>query len=212
MTWTQHIRVLYQAFFLSVFLWMLSLLANGDLGDLPFSSFHYFDPLSALGVTVGTGSLPGFLIWGVVLLALTLVFGRFFLRLDVPVGNFATAHELAVFRAHPAGKPDCQSLSPLLRPQDLHSGGHFGPRVVRVFTVRPARPFVINRPGTCLWGVARSTRRTPGSRWMAGNGPCGGHSGCESLHPPLLLPGVMPVRRASRCVCPILPVSHLPPG
>ena len=72
MSWTRAIRILYQATFLALFLWLLSSLASGDPRDLPYSAFHHADPLSAIGLVLGTGTLPGALIWSGALIALTL--------------------------------------------------------------------------------------------------------------------------------------------
>ena len=87
MSWTRAIRILYQATFLALFLWLLSSLASGDPRDLPYSAFHHADPLSATGVVLGTGTLPGALIWSVALIALTLVFGRVFCGWICPLGT-----------------------------------------------------------------------------------------------------------------------------
>jgi MauM/NapG family ferredoxin protein len=87
MSWTQRIRVLYQGTFLVLFLWLLGRLAAGDIRNLPFSAFHHLDPLSAVGVTMAAGTLPGALVWALALVALTLVLGRVFCGWVCPIGT-----------------------------------------------------------------------------------------------------------------------------
>ncbi len=87
MKWTIRIRVLYQAFFLLAFLWLLGRLAAGDARAFPFSVFHHADPLSAVGVTFASGTLPGALAWAVALIAITLLFGRVFCGWVCPLGT-----------------------------------------------------------------------------------------------------------------------------
>jgi len=87
MIWARRIRILYQGFFLVLFLWMLQRLAAGDGRDLPFAAFFHADPLAALGVTLASGTLPGALIWFLVLVAATLVFGRVFCGWICPLGT-----------------------------------------------------------------------------------------------------------------------------
>ncbi|MFH1177647.1 MAG: 4Fe-4S binding protein [Acidobacteriota bacterium] len=83
----RRIRILYQAFFLVLFSWLLARLAAGDLRDLPFSAFFHANPLAAIGVTMAAGTLPGALIWFLVLIALTLLFGRVFCGWICPLGT-----------------------------------------------------------------------------------------------------------------------------
>ncbi len=87
MTWTRRIRILYQTVFLALFLFLLARLASGDLHDLPFTVFHHADPLSAVGVVLTSGTLPGALVWAVGLLVLTIVFGRVFCGWICPLGT-----------------------------------------------------------------------------------------------------------------------------
>ena len=87
MKWTIRLRILYQAVFLAVFLWLLARLAAGDARDLPFSAFHHGDPLTAIGVTLGAGTLPGALVWAAALIGLTLLLGRVFCGWICPLGT-----------------------------------------------------------------------------------------------------------------------------
>ena len=87
MKWTIRIRILYQAFFLVLFLWLLGRLAAGDARDLPTSAFHHADPLAAIGVVFAAGTLPGALIWALVLVGLTLLLGRVFCGWICPLGT-----------------------------------------------------------------------------------------------------------------------------
>jgi len=86
-TWTRAIRILYQAVFLGLFLWLLALLAFGDPRAFPYDLFHHLDPLSAIGVTLGAGTLPGALALGVVLVFLSMIFGRVFCGWMCPLGT-----------------------------------------------------------------------------------------------------------------------------
>jgi MauM/NapG family ferredoxin protein len=83
----QRVRIVYQAFFLILFLWLLARLAAGDRRDFPFTAFHHADPLSAIGVTLAAGTLPGALIWALALVGLTLVLGRVFCGWICPLGT-----------------------------------------------------------------------------------------------------------------------------
>ncbi|HUK13845.1 MAG TPA: 4Fe-4S binding protein [Thermoanaerobaculaceae bacterium] len=87
MRWTIRIRIAYQAFFLLLFVWLLARLAAGDARDFPYSVFHHADPLSAAGVTLAAGTLPGALFWAALLVVLTLVFGRVFCGWICPLGT-----------------------------------------------------------------------------------------------------------------------------
>lgn len=87
MRWVQRIRAVYQGFFLLLFLWLLARLAAGDLRDLPFSVFHHADPLSAIGLVLAAGTLPGALVWATLLILLTLLFGRVFCGWICPLGT-----------------------------------------------------------------------------------------------------------------------------
>ncbi|MFZ5786737.1 MAG: 4Fe-4S binding protein, partial [Acidobacteriota bacterium] len=80
-------RIVWQGFFLFVFVFLLARLAAGDRRDFPFTAFHHGDPLSAVGVTLAEGTLPGALIWALALIALTLVFGRVFCGWICPLGT-----------------------------------------------------------------------------------------------------------------------------
>jgi len=101
MMWIRRIRILYQAFFLVLFLWMLQRLAAGDERDLPFAAFFHADPLAAIGVTVASETLPGALLFFLVLIALTLVFGRVFCGWICPLG---TLQQLSSWLLSPRSK------------------------------------------------------------------------------------------------------------
>lgn len=91
MNWTRRIRVLYQVFFLGLFLWLLARLAAGDPRDLPFTAFFHANPLASVGVTGAAGTLPGALVWGVALILVTIVFGRVFCGWMCPLGTLQQA-------------------------------------------------------------------------------------------------------------------------
>jgi MauM/NapG family ferredoxin protein len=87
MNWTQRIRIVWQGFFLLLFVWLLARLAAGDPRSLPFSVFHHADPLSAVGVVLADGTLPGALVWATLLLVVTVVLGRVFCGWVCPLGT-----------------------------------------------------------------------------------------------------------------------------
>jgi MauM/NapG family ferredoxin protein len=87
MTWVRRIRIVYQAFFLVLFLWLLSLLAVGDPHDLPYSVFHRADPLSAIAVVLSSGTLPAVLLVAVAMVVLTIVLGRVLCGWVCPLGT-----------------------------------------------------------------------------------------------------------------------------
>ena len=94
MSWTTRIRVLYQAFFLFVFVWLLDRLAAGDPRAFPYTVFHHGDPLSATATALAAGTIPGALVWGAALIGLTLLLGRVFCGWVCPLG---TLQQLASF-------------------------------------------------------------------------------------------------------------------
>lgn len=87
MTLTQRLRVLYQASFLALAVWLSFRLTRGDLRDFPYPVFQHADPLSAISVTLAAGTLPGALVWGIGLVFLTLLLGRVFCGWICPLGT-----------------------------------------------------------------------------------------------------------------------------
>ncbi len=84
---TRRLRIAYQTIFLLLFLWLLARLAAGDARDLPYSAFHHGDPLSAVALVLGAGTLPGALVWALLLVVITIVFGRVFCGWICPLGT-----------------------------------------------------------------------------------------------------------------------------
>ncbi len=87
MSWVRRIRILYQAVFLILFVWLLERLIRGDLHNLPYAIFHQTDPLSMIALSFAAGVIPGAMIWGLVLILMTLVFGRVFCGWICPLGT-----------------------------------------------------------------------------------------------------------------------------
>ncbi len=87
MNWTIRLRIVYQGFFLVLFLALLARLAAGDPRDLPYTAFFHGDPLAAVAVVLSAATLPGALAWGAGLVLLTIVFGRFFCGWVCPLGT-----------------------------------------------------------------------------------------------------------------------------
>lgn len=87
MIWLRRIRIAYQATFLILFVWMLERLAAGSLRDLPYAFYFHADPLSMIGIPFASALLPNVLAWGLVLIAITVVFGRVFCGWICPLGT-----------------------------------------------------------------------------------------------------------------------------
>lgn len=98
---TLVVRVLYQATFLALFLFLLAGLAAGDARDFPYPLLHWLDPLSTVGVALASWSLPAALAWGSGLLVLTLLFGRVFCGWICPLG---TLQQLTSFLLSPRSR------------------------------------------------------------------------------------------------------------
>jgi MauM/NapG family ferredoxin protein len=87
MSWTTRARVLYQALFLGVFVWLLAGLAGGDPRTLPFTAFFHGNPLASAAVVLSSATLPSALVWGAALVVVTIVFGRVFCGWVCPLGS-----------------------------------------------------------------------------------------------------------------------------
>jgi MauM/NapG family ferredoxin protein len=105
---TRLTRILWQAVFLGLFLWLLWRLAEGDPRDYPYPLLHQLDPLSAAGVAAAAGTLPRALAWAGLLLILTLVFGRFFCGWICPLG---TLQQLASFLLSPRSRRESMQVN-----------------------------------------------------------------------------------------------------
>ncbi|NWG00541.1 MAG: 4Fe-4S binding protein [Thermoanaerobaculaceae bacterium] len=108
MSWTTRLRILYQTFFLFVFLWLLARLAASDPRDLPFGAFFHSDPLAAVAVVFSSATLPGALVWGTALLLCTIVFGRVFCGWVCPLG---TLQQLASWILSPRSRRESLAVN-----------------------------------------------------------------------------------------------------
>ncbi len=88
----RRLRLLYQIAFLALFLWLLERLGAGETRDLPFALFHHADLLTATGVLLAHHAVPLALGLSLVVVALTVLFGRVFCGWICPLG---TVQELA---------------------------------------------------------------------------------------------------------------------
>jgi len=84
---TRALRILYQAAFLLLFLWLLARLAAGDPRAFPYTLFLEGDPLGAAGLALGARTLPRALLLGVAVLLSALVVGRAFCGWICPLGT-----------------------------------------------------------------------------------------------------------------------------
>ncbi len=86
-----HVRRLSQGFFFGLFVFLCAVTRMGtrwtDVRGWPVNWFLQLDPLAGLGTALGTGTLFAGLLWGVATLSLTMLLGRFFLWLDLPLRN-----------------------------------------------------------------------------------------------------------------------------
>jgi len=87
-----NIRIAWQAFFLAAFLLAAWATWTTRLAGYPVSRLLEMDPLVGLATALSTGHLYRHLGWGILVLALTLIFGRAFCNWICP---FGTLHQLA---------------------------------------------------------------------------------------------------------------------
>ena len=97
-----NVRIVSQAFFFAAFLLAVWATWTSRLGGYPVSRFLEMDPLVGLSTALATGYVYRFLGWGLILLGVTLVFGRVFCNWMCPYG---TLHQfvgwLVNIRKHP---------------------------------------------------------------------------------------------------------------
>ncbi len=109
MTPARLVRMTWQATFLGLFLWLLARLAAGDPRAFPFAVFQQCDPLSTAGVALAARTLPRALaLGGGLLLALTVVFGRFFCGWMCPLG---TLQQVASFVLSPRSRRESVAVN-----------------------------------------------------------------------------------------------------
>ncbi|MFZ5569991.1 MAG: 4Fe-4S binding protein [Thermodesulfobacteriota bacterium] len=94
-------RRMSQIFFGGLFLWFCVVMEIGDafweLRGWPVNWLLQLDPLVGLGSVLATGVLHQGLMWGLVTLTLTILFGRFFCGWICP---FGTLHQVIGYSAH----------------------------------------------------------------------------------------------------------------
>jgi len=86
------VRILYQGFFLLVFLLALWGMTDEGIRRFPVRWIFHLDPLSAVGILLSSWILPAGLAWALAVVALTILLGRAFCGWICPVG---TLHHLA---------------------------------------------------------------------------------------------------------------------
>ena len=82
-----NVRLVCQAFFFAAFILAVWATWTSRLGGYPVSRLLEMDPLVALSTVLSTGFLYRFLPWALVVLALTLIFGRVFCNWICPYGT-----------------------------------------------------------------------------------------------------------------------------
>ena len=82
-------RRISQIFFFLLFLWFCIVSTLGEqwwqLRGWPVNWLIQLDPLVGLGTLLATGTLYAGLLWGLLTVILTILLGRFFLRLALPL-------------------------------------------------------------------------------------------------------------------------------
>jgi MauM/NapG family ferredoxin protein len=89
--WPRIWRIIYQGFFLLLFVATLALMTDEGIRRFPVQWLFHLDPLAALSVLASSWILPTAFLWSLALVALTLVFGRAFCGWLCPVG---TLHQI----------------------------------------------------------------------------------------------------------------------
>ena len=80
-------RLISQAVFVGLFLFFVGATWTSRLGGYPVSWLLELDPLVALSTALSTGYLYRFLGWSLLIVALTLLFGRVFCHWICPYGT-----------------------------------------------------------------------------------------------------------------------------
>ena len=82
-----NVRIASQAVFMALFLLAIWATWTSRLGGYPVSRFLEMDPLVLISTALSTGYVYRFLGWGLILLAVTLLFGRVFCNWMCPYGT-----------------------------------------------------------------------------------------------------------------------------
>jgi MauM/NapG family ferredoxin protein len=85
--WPRVYRVIYQGFFLLLFVATLALMTDEGIRRFPVQWLFHLDPLAALSVLASSWILPVAFLWSLVVVALTVLFGRAFCGWLCPVGT-----------------------------------------------------------------------------------------------------------------------------
>jgi MauM/NapG family ferredoxin protein len=88
------VRIAYQGFFLLVFLLALWAMTDEGIRRFPVRWIFHLDPLTSVGMLLSSWILPAGLLWGLVIVCLTVLLGRAFCGWVCPVG---TLHHLAAW-------------------------------------------------------------------------------------------------------------------
>ena len=105
---TRKIRILWQAVFLGLFLWLLARLSLGDPRAFPFGVFALANPLSAAGLAAAAGTIPRSLAFAGLLLIATLMFGRFACGWVCPLG---TLQQLSSWLLSPRSRRESMAVN-----------------------------------------------------------------------------------------------------
>ena len=117
------IRRAYEVLFLGLFLFFLVITDLRYLKGWPVSLFLEATPLVAVATALTTHTIYRNLVWGLVIIAITMMLGPGLVQLDVPVRHPAPLLRLDRQPAQHQADDRGQPLSQDLRAQVLHPGG-----------------------------------------------------------------------------------------
>ena len=83
----KQVRILYQAFFFALFVFLVIVMDVTYMKGYPVRWFLQIDPLVALATSLSTHALYHGLIWSLLIVAITVLFGRVFCGWVCPLGT-----------------------------------------------------------------------------------------------------------------------------
>ena len=113
-------RSISQIFFFALFIWLCVVTAVGEkfwqLRGWSVNFFLNLDPLNAIAIVLSTHKLYAPLLWSLITIILTILFGRFFCGLVCP---FGALHQLVSYLAHGRNKTGLIALHKYSKTQNI---------------------------------------------------------------------------------------------
>jgi ferredoxin len=113
-------RRISQVFFFALFIWLCAVTTVGEkfwqLRGWPVNFFLNLDPLNVIATILSTHKLYAPLLWSLITIILTILFGRFFCGLVCP---FGTLHQFVSYLAHSRNKTDLIALHKYSKAQNI---------------------------------------------------------------------------------------------